>query len=253
MCDPTGGVLTALAIAASAGGSYYNSRTQANAVEEMNRQGRITEEMSRKARLDEQARQDKLRQGLITEHEASLERLKPQNQAVQDAQNSAEFMTNFEDAARREEFLKDGMYLSGQEQSDPAIARLIASETFKRGLKNREQIQALAQLSAMGRTAGLNQIALQGSADKFSTIGGFQRGSQGVSNQEQSILPAQVTPGSTGIGDAMILGGNLLALASGAGMFKGLGKGPLNLTGKAFVPTPKGATVPLGSPTGAIY
>lgn len=250
MCDP----ITAAALALTAGGTYYNNRTQANAVNEMNRQGQIAADMSRKARLDELARQDKLRQGLITEHEASLERLKPQNQAVQDAQNTAEFLTNFEDAARREDFLKDGMYLSGQEQADPAITKLIASETFKRGLKNRDQIKALAELSAMGRTAGLNQIALQGSADKFSTIGGFQRGSQGVSNQEQSILPAQVTPGSTTLGDIMVLGGSLMALGSGSGFFKGMGgKGPINLTGKPFVPTPKGVTVPLGSPTGALY
>lgn len=208
MCDP----MTMAAVASTAGGAYYNGKTQANYVNAVNSANKQAYDVSRAAREAERARQDahEARSG-----ETFQETLATMDRGTADA-NTADAAANFTDALNstaRPTAGEQGFLLPGQGESSVAVKDWVAREANKAAGDAGRRIAAMAKLSGMGTTAGSRVGNMREAQDKIGVTNNLRRGSLGASQFEQNIPAATVTPGSTMIGDIL----------SGVGMLAGSG------------------------------
>lgn len=203
------GLETALAVAATAGGTAYNARQQQAYVDAVNQQNNIASQRADQFRREEQERQDEL-----------------------SGERRATFMDVAEAAdpgARREELdavadtaldevlaarKTDGTlpaWMQGSGDAAPALAdranRVVAD---KRG-----RLEAAARLRAAQGDQSDTALALRRGFAEQDFLGDRMRGSLGVSQQERAIAPASVSQPTGALGDILLAGGQYAANRAG--------------------------------------
>lgn len=198
MCAP----LALLGAGLSLAGGIMNGMQQQAYADEVNAQNRKAYEISKAARLAEQDRQAKHEQAATAAWQGNMDALTKQSANKNLDDTSQGFMAKFDQTAAQQ--AQEGTYLSGQRFANGEITKAIADTSATTAAEARKRAQALAQLSAYGTLGTTEAIGSSNTNNELSTITGLRRGSLTVSQQEQNIQPAKVTPGF-GIGD--ILGG----------------------------------------------
>lgn len=208
MCNPAaiiGGV-------ASVAGAAVQAQQQQAYVNAQNDANRRAYEASKKAREQELARQRQYESEALTAWDETAQGLDVGSHEQAQAEAGEQFMENFDDQAS---VLPEGFLLSGQDQASDEIRTEIASRANQTAAETRKRVQALAALSSYGNADLQRGTALGNNANKLSTIGGLRRGSLGVSQQEQTIGPASVTPGSSIFGDVLSGAGGIVSSYGG--------------------------------------
>lgn len=211
MCEP----LTIAGLVMSAAGTAASAMSQNAYVEAQQQAQREAYEMSKRAREQEQARQAQFEQEAATNWDTSRQRLTADQQTANRDRASETFMQRW-DQARPEGMSLEGAYLSGQNNADDTVKREIAARTAEGAADARRRVQALANLNAYGTAETGNNRVISDLTNSLTTINGLRRGSLGVSQQEQSISPAQVSQGSGGMMGSILSGLGGLATRGGA-------------------------------------
>jgi hypothetical protein len=115
--------------------------------------------------------------------------------------------------------------LPGQTDATPEVQQVIAARANKAASDARVRMAALAKLASYGAADQGRGLALGAANDQIRTLGGLRSGSMTVANQEQSISPVTVRPGSTLIADMLSGAGSLISGGAGG---SGLGSALAN-------------------------
>ena len=199
MCSPI------LGIGLSVLGGIANGMQQASYVKAVNKANNQAYEISRAARQAEIGRQKAFENESMAAWQGNLANLGAAKQGENQDAAAAKFMTAYDADPRAAAANPDGQYLSGQQFAAPEIQAAVAGETAKAAADARKRVQALAKLTSYGQVETGNNQSISNTSNQLATIGGLRKGSLSVSQQEQSIQPAQVSPASFSLGD--ILGG----------------------------------------------
>jgi len=210
MCDP----ISAAGVALSAAGGLAQGVSNQNYVNTQNRANREAYAKSSAAREAERARQKGFEGEAISAWDKSLTGLSPddQNRRAEDAVKA--FMAAY-DTGQNDKIA--GQFLSGQELAGDAVKTDIAKQTAEAAADVRKRITALAGLSSYGNVETGNRIAIGDTNSLLTTLNGIRRGSLGVAQQEQSIQPASVSPGTGGVFGQILsgLGGAVAGMGGG--------------------------------------
>lgn len=210
MCDPIsiGGLVL------SGIGGLVQGQQQTAYVNAQNRANQQAYMRSKDAREAERARQ-KLMEGEATSAwQSTLDALSPDERAAAEAEAKTKFMANY-DAGQND--TTAGQFLSGQEYAAPEIKESIAATTAKAASEARQRAAALASLSGGGTVDMARGEILGNNANWLQTLNGLRRGSLGVSQFEQNIQPATVTPGNNFLGSILTGVGSTVAGMGGGG------------------------------------
>lgn len=216
MCDP----ITLGGIALSTAGGIAQGQTQRAYVNEVNRQNRMAFERSRQARTDELARQSNFEAEAHDAFDRSLAGLTRDRSDASDDANAQEFVQTFENLTRVPAG-EQGFLMPGQGESSVRVQDSVAREANGAAADAARRISALSRLTGMGGTQMQRGSTLTSGNDLVSTLNGLRRGSLGVSQFEQNIPAATVTPGSNILGELLSgIGGVMSSGAfSGGGLF----------------------------------
>jgi hypothetical protein len=211
MCDP----ISLIGAALSVGGGLVNGMQQQSYVKAQNRSQEEAYMRSRQARIQEQARQAEFEKQQFAQHDRALEGLQSDVQKENLDQEAAAFLQRTDQLS---DALPDGQLLSGQESANDDVKADIAKHTATTAADTRRRIAALAKLTSYGNVETGNNMLLQDTNNRIETTQGLRRGSLGVSQQEQTIPAAQVSPPNTMLGDIMSGVGALGVRAGGQGI-----------------------------------
>ncbi len=219
MCDP----LTLGGIALAGIGGLVQGQQQQRLVKAQNNVNTQAYMRSKAAREAERARQKTMEQEATTSWEQTLAGLTPQEREAAQAEAEKGFMESF-DSGKNDTLA--GQFLAGQQDAAPEIKTNIAEKTADAAKQTRERVAALASLSGGGSVDVARGQKLNDASSWLQTLNGLRRGSLGVSQFEQNIQPATVTPrfnplGSilTGIGSTMAGMGPMGGASPMAGTF----------------------------------
>jgi len=178
---------------------------------------------ARAARQQEQARQDAMAREQHGHHDKTLEALGSESQKANHETEAKAFIDRTESLG---DTIKEGEYLSTQNEGSEEAKASIAAYTAKGAAEARQRIANLAKLTAFNTVGSNNAITLADQNNKIDTIGGLRRGSLGVNGFEQQtagMVPPR-SPGTdwggilSGVGGlAMRAGGSPGGLGGGAG------------------------------------
>nr|WP_321525793.1 hypothetical protein [uncultured Cohaesibacter sp.] len=209
MCDPFAIIGGAMSLAAGAA----QGMAQQSYVGAQNKARRDAYDISKRARESEIERQKQFEeqaQGYFDDTQTALNRENYDQTQQADAQSFVDYFNN--EAPKSDQY---GAMLSGQKFSNKTITDEIASQANSAAEETRKRVQALAKLNAYGTTGQSRGIALNDSAGLLTTLNGIRRGSLSVSNQEQSISPAVVSPPNTTFADILSGTGGLVSSFAG--------------------------------------
>lgn len=224
MCDP----LSLIGGAASIAGAAMNAQAQAAYVDAQNRANREAYEISKRAREAELARQAQYEADALAAWDKTAEALGADKHDEARAEAEQAFMQTFD---QQPSAIPEGHLLSGQQYASDEIKNEIARRANKEAAESRKRIQALAALTAYGNADQTRGTTLNENADFLSTLNGLRRGSLGVSQQEQNISPAMVSPGSTIFGDVLSGVGGIVSSYGGGPRVKPIQTAPLSTVG----------------------
>jgi hypothetical protein len=196
MCDPVsliGGVL-------SLAGSAYAAQQQSAFVSAQNEANKRAYEIAKKAREAEMARQQQFENEAAGYWDKTANSLTRESHDDAQADATEEFLQTIDDQGSTQ---PEGQLLGGQERASDAVQTEIATRANQASAEARKRVQALAALSSYGTVDQQRNTALGETANDLTTLNSLRRGSLGVSQQEQSISPAQVTMGSSAVGDIL--------------------------------------------------
>lgn len=230
MCDP----VSIIGAVASLAGTAISANQQSQYAKKQQQSQLQAMERSRQARLDEQVRQQEFQRQQEGLHAQDVRQLSA-DQQTKDIDKSAQQQVA-QVAALPDEVT--GQYLSGQENTDDTVKQSAAAGVNKAAATARQRISSMARLTAYGDVNAANGRQLGATGDNMELIGGMRRGSLGVSQQEQTIPAAQVSPPNTALGD-ILTGAGGLAMRYGGQNFSGAAK-----TGGAAYGTPVQAEWP---------
>lgn len=197
MCvDP----ISMIGMAASLAGTMMQANQQSAFVNAQNKANRDAYEISKRAREAELTRQKQFEDQASGYWNQTTEALDAADYSSEKETASDEFMQTFDEMSSA---IGEGELLSGQQYASDEVKSEIAARANKAAVDARKRVQALAALTGgdnafMGRSFNLNDTA-----NTLSTLNTLRRGSLGVSNQEQNIAPAQVSQGSSAVGDIL--------------------------------------------------
>ncbi len=199
MCSPLIGMGLSIV------GGLVNGMQQSAYVNAVNRANDQAYEISRNARQAEVTRQKAFENQSMAAWQNNLANLGAARQVANQDTAANDFMAAYDTDPRAATANPDGIYLSGQQLANPEIQQAVAGETAKAAAAARKRVQALAKLTSYGQVETGNKQSISDTSNELATVGGLRKGSLSVSQQEQSIQPARVTPASFSLGD--ILGG----------------------------------------------
>ncbi|MBN9347257.1 MAG: hypothetical protein J0I48_13825 [Devosia sp.] len=113
--------------------------------------------------------------------------------------------------AARPGSIEGGFTLSGQGDASNEVKQEIARRAAAAAAEARSRVDSLAKLTSYDGASLDRTIALGNNADTLATIGGFRRGSLGVSQSEQSIPAATVQRPDGTIADILSGAGGVLS------------------------------------------
>ncbi|MEM0949532.1 MAG: hypothetical protein AAGK37_19190 [Pseudomonadota bacterium] len=209
MCSP----LAAAGLVASTLGGAIQGNTQAAYVDEVNRQNQIAFDLSRDARLAEQDRQDGFEtqaRDAVRDKAVDLSRDNFDTQRAEKSQSFLDYLSNSQPQVT-------ALDPTNHAASD-SVKRAISAETSRAAGEAQQRIKALASLNSYGGTTTDRGLGIGDTSDFLSILGGKRRGSLGVASQEQNIAPAQVTPGSSFVGQLLQGAGGLASYAGPSGL-----------------------------------
>jgi hypothetical protein len=209
MCDPFSIISAGLSIA----GSLVHSSQQAAYVDAQNAAQREAAEISSRARKAELERQAQFEKEGVKEWDSSLANLTPDQQKSRMDEAQQNFQTDLE--ARPNS--NDGMTLSGQDLAGGDFQQELVRQVSSTAADTRQRVANLAKLGAYGNVQTGNTIGLQNTNNSLNTLNGLRRGSLGASQWEQSIPAAQVSPGSSMLGDILSGAGSMVGGMGGGG------------------------------------
>jgi len=210
MCEP----MTILGAALSAAGTAVSAASQQAFANAQQRAQREAYEISRRAREAELVRQKQLEEENTSNWNTARQKLDVESQTSRREDAATQFMQRFEDA-RAGSLSGEGQYLSGQQFATPELRAEVARLGAQGADEARRRVQALAALQAYGTVETQNNQTISNLSNALATVNGIRRGSLGVSQQEQNISPAQVSPGTGGMLGGILSGFGGLALRSG--------------------------------------
>lgn len=192
MCDPV--TLGIASLAATAGGIGLNAYQQNQYINAQNKASNDAAKASRDARLAELARQKQISQQQMEMVRAQTEELAAPEQIAAIDEQAATNEATYLDAANAPQYNVAPVGLGtgdtiGNKVFDEAAARGINDQAAK----TRQQIAALAKLSAYGQVNQNNMFDLARSAQDMQMLDSFGKGSLAVSGLEQSLPARQVT------------------------------------------------------------
>lgn len=248
MCDPVAIVAGAGALL-SAGGQFYNSRSQAKAIARQQQADQDARDRSRLAQDAERMRQLRLEERSFAEQQRGVEQATPE--ALTAETNTEAAVRGDEAVAGLDDFTVSR--LSGQ-SLDTDVGRAIGATVNAAAKTAQDRLRALARLGAGSAAFGNLGDTIQAGNARIGTINSGRRASAGVAQQEMNIPAARVTPSSSPLGDILTGVGSLVSAGAGglSGSVDGLGMvngkfDPSVAAGDLFYSRPYGA-VPLPVP-----
>lgn len=203
----------------SAGGAYSKGKTQQNYVNGVNQQNRLAYDMSQQAREAERTRQSGFE---AQANQSFTDILGGMGRESFDASTDAAAQEFVAANDALPSMLNEQARLPGQTGASSVVTERIAGDAGRQAAESRDRVQRLARVIGTGGTTQGRAADVNDSGNFMSILGGLRRGSLAVGQQEQTIGPAQVTPGSTTFADILSGAGSLMTMG-GPGMFSGGG------------------------------
>lgn len=203
MCDPTLAIGAGLSAAGGVSRAWSNAAT-AEAIKKAEKDAYTRSKAARTAEIGRQA-------GWEADSRAGIDNTisalgKPAYDASRDTA-----ISSFMDTLDARPGLEGGFSLPGQDTASPEVQQEIARRAAAASGEARSRIEALAKLSSYDGAALDRTLALGKNADALSTIGGFRRGSLGVSQGEQTVPAAQVLPNENLLADILSGSGGVVS------------------------------------------
>jgi len=197
-------------LAASVGGSIYNSNIQNNAIKEQNRQNQMALEMERQARDEEMRRQREFEQQQTDEVTNAMFEANPE----QVAQIAVEVADSPETPINQALDTFNTTELAGQVQNED-VQESIGTTIANQAEQTRRLLRNAALLYGQHGALADAETALGRMGSEVATAGSNRQGSLGVSMFETNVPTPVVTPSDSIIGDLLMLGGQGIAGMAG--------------------------------------
>jgi hypothetical protein len=206
-------------MALTTAGGYSRGKTQENFVNEVNRQNRQAYDVSQQAREAERERQQGFETQANNTFASTLSGMGRENFDAAQETAAQDFVATTDALP---DALNANTRLPGQDLSSSVVSERMAASAGRQAADSRARLQALAKVVGTGGATQGRATAIGGAGDTLSTLGGLRRGSLAVGQQEQTVTPANVTPGSTTFADLLSGAGMIMGLG-GPGLFSGAG------------------------------
>ena len=213
MCDP----ISLAGMALSTAGAYGQAQTQSNFTDAVNASNRDAYAISQKARDAERVRQKDFENQQVAAFDDATANMSRSSFDTDHDAAATDFVSTLD---ARPVAIAPGDALAGGADASDAVKTDAAKRTAAAASETRDRIKALAKLTAYGTAGAGRGRDFTNTADFVSTLGGLRRGSLAAGQQEQTIAPTSVTPGSSTFADILSGVGGMMAYG-GNGMFKG--------------------------------
>jgi len=213
--------MCSIGAALSAAGGLVKSRQENAYIDAVNQSNKDAFAMSQRAREEERARQSAFEGDAVQSWSDTTQTMTADKSAASREEDSTELVNLL---AERPGSLEQGFVPEVKDTSE-VVRSAAAAKTNEVTKGVIDRIKALADLSAYNTTGADRREELTNTGDILTTINGLRRGSLGVSQQEQTIPAATVTPGSSLFGDILSGAGGALSMAQFGGAAGGGGLG----------------------------